>query len=257
MIKALLSPLVMALLALLAGLAILFVRWGRRTRLERSALVLLGIGTVVLLGTSMPLVTGVLADYLERQYSDPVEATLQKLDVVVILGGGILKSSDPEDDDLVGATYSRVVCGVRNFKRSGARWLVMSGSSGKAGETRDGDLMKTLAMDLGIQPGRILLEPFSRNTFEHPRELLKLKEFSPADTVGVVTSAWHMPRAMAEFGRKFQNVVAIPCGFYGGLVAAPMHGFFPQADTLKTSTALLHEYIGSAWYRMRHVIGRE
>lgn len=257
MIKALLSPLVMTLLALVAGLAILFARWGRRSRLERSALVLLGIGTVVLLGTSMPLVAGVLANYLERQYLDPVEATLQKLDVVIILGGGILKRSDPENDDLVGATYSRVVCGVRKFKHSGARWLVMSGSSGKAGETRDGDLMKTLAMDLGIQPERILLEPFSRNTFEHPRELLKLMELSSKDAVGVVTSAWHVPRAMAEFKRRFQNMVAIPCGFYGGLVAAPTHGFLPQADALSTSTTLLHEYIGSVWYRMRHAIGQE
>src|SRR5690606_41206630 len=70
--------------------------------------------------------------------------------------------------------------------------------------------MKQLAVELGVPEDRIVVEPNARNTREHPIELLRLRVVEPDDTIGVVTSSWHLPRAMREFEKVFPDVVAVP-----------------------------------------------
>lgn len=254
MIKAVLSFLSLVLIALLIGQSILLASWRRQHWLGRSALVLLGTGTLLLFVASLPIVADHSVGLLERQFSSPEPALLESLDVMVILDGGSTKSRDAKDYDLGGVTYSRVVCGVRQFKRSGAQWLVMSGSSGTSREARDGDLMRALAIEMGLRPNQVLLEPYSRNTFEHPRELSKIPQVRQISSIGVVTSAWHLPRVMREFRRQFPKVVAIPCGWYGTLSHGGVLDYVPQAWALSVSTTMLHEYVGLAWYGARDAL---
>ena len=54
-----------------------------------------------------------------------------------------------------------------------------------------------------------MVEPNARNTREHPIELLAAGGGAD-DTIGVVTSSWHLPRAMREFEKVFPDVVAVP-----------------------------------------------
>ena len=254
MIKAVLSPLPLVLITLLIGQAVLLVSWRRHHWPGKSALLLLLMSTVVLLVTSLPIVAAIPVAFLERQYSSPEPAMLKSLDAVVILSGGFIKRPHAKDYDLGGETYSRVVCGVRHFKQSGAGWLIMSGSSGKNGETRDGDLMRVLAIELGIRPDQVLIEPFSRNTFEHPKELIKMTQVQPTSIIGIVTSAWHLPRAIREFKHQFSKVAAIPCGFYGDLLNRGPLDYIPQAWALSVSTTMLYEHVGSAWYEVRDAL---
>ena len=53
--------------------------------------------------------------------------------------------------------------------------------------------------DQGVAPERLLLEGQSRNTAENARLSLDLAAPAPHETWVLVTSAFHMPRAMRSF----------------------------------------------------------
>ena len=112
--------------------------------------------------------------------------------------------------------------------------------------------MRDLAIEQGVPPERILFEPFSRNTFEHPLGLRELAQISEADTVVVVTDAFHITRAMGEFKRYFPRVIPIPCDVRGRPSAGPRQ-FLPHVGALGRSTAMLQEYLGVVWYGIRHL----
>jgi uncharacterized SAM-binding protein YcdF (DUF218 family) len=114
------------------------------------------------------------------------------------------------------------------------------------------DLMRELAVEHGVPQEKILLEPFSRNTFEHPREVRKLAQIDETATIAVVTDAWHLPRAIAEFKRYFQRVKPISCGIHT-LPTVGLGDLLPQVEALELTAMMMHEYIGSVWYSLRHL----
>ena len=105
---------------------------------------------------------------------------------------------------------------------------------------------------MGVPIDKIIVDPLSRNTFEHPMRVLDLQEIKRTDRIGVVTSAWHLPRAMAEFRLYFSKVIAIPCDYSS---IGSSHGwlsFIPNVSALEKNTTIMHEYIGRWWYLIRH-----
>lgn len=230
----------------------MLLRWKKLPKTERCSLVFLAFGTAVLFIFSLPVVASNMAQHLEHYYLTDDQAALHSADVVVVLAGGLKRGKGSVVDELTGLTYARVAAGVRAFKSSKARLIVMSGGSGDPQDTRMVKLMRSLAMEMGVPADRIRIDPLSRNTLEHPVNLLKLGGISSADKIGVVTSAWHLPRAMEEFKRYFPNCVAIPCDYLGAGSRKGLLAFIPSVGALENSTTILHEYIGRLWYRIKH-----
>ena len=193
----------------------------------------------------MPVVSVQLAGYLERPY---LNYSVDDVEVVTVLSGGILRGPGPELDKLGASTMARVIRGVRAFKESDASLLVMQGYSSTVGE-RMTILMKELAEDMGIEEELIIREPYSRTTFEHPIELIKIIE--ETDKIAVVTSAWHLNRAVREFEQYFAEVIPIPAEFYSYNLSGGMHDWLPQVSALEVSTKVIHELIGMMWYRVK------
>ena len=66
----------------------------------------------------------------------------------------------------------------------------------------------------------------------------------------LVSQAWHLPRATAEFERAGLAVIAAPTEF----ASAPppgLHAWIPRAYHLNESTRALHEWLGRAVLRVR------
>lgn len=158
---------------------------------------------------------------------------------------------------LTGLTYSCTVAGVRAFKLLNARNIVMSGGTGYINDTRMVNTMRSLALEMGVPADKIKIDPLSRNTFEHPVRILDLPGINRTDRIGVSTSAWHLPRAMAEFKRYFPNAVAIPCNYGSPGSENGWSSFIPSVGALETNTTILHEYIGRCWYQIRHAWERD
>lgn len=106
--------------------------------------------------------------------------------------------------------------------------------------------MAESARQFGAPSSAIVTEPRSSSTREHPSAALAISGVTSDSPIAVVTSAWHMPRAIREFCRYFGNVRAEPVievmrpANWGDLV--------PDAEALDANTTLLKEYAGLMWY---------
>jgi len=170
---------------------------------------------------------------------------------MVILGGGVMSSGGLRKyPEASGATYSRVFNGVKVFQQSGAKVLVLSGAGEQRDSETNAEVMKDIAIALGIPENKIITEGESNNTMEHAIELAKL--FPPEERmwIGIVTSALHMKRAVFAFYKKFpQNgIIPIPVGYIYSTPAWSFDSFIPSADVFDTSSYAIHEWIGMLWY---------
>ena len=113
------------------------------------------------------------------------------------------------------ATYSRVCNGVKIFRQSGAKVLVLSGAGEQRDSETNAEVMKDIAIALGIPENKIMTEGESHNTMEHAIELAKLFPTTKNVRIGIVTSSLQIPRAVQAFSNKIPKnaVVPIPVGY--------------------------------------------
>lgn len=281
--KAVADPLFWALSVAVGAQVLLYVERGRRragrrlgrtTGIERAArlgLVGLAVATALLWLLGTHAAESFLIQRLGAVHPIPSDEDVARIDVVVVLSGGFVDAPMTAYDQLDSWTTARVVQGVRTFFESDARMLVMTGRWSRSGgggvDATDGGAagdgaaasddgarmalaMKKLAVELGVPAERIVVEPNARTTREHPTELLRLDVVRAGDTIGVVTSSWHLPRAMREFEKHFSDLVAVPAfdvavDQKGGLLR-----WMPRSMHLASSATALAEYIGMLWYRV-------
>lgn len=104
------------------------------------------------------------------------------------------------------------------------------------------EVMAAALRETGLPQARLLLESRSRNTSENARLSLDLARPKPSETWVLVTSAFHMKRAMASFERAgWEEVVPYPVdyradGFLDGIG-------WDFADLLDTLDLALKEWV--------------
>ncbi|QTF90990.1 YdcF family protein [Halomonas sp. BM-2019] len=228
-----LPPLLNALLVV-AGLAL-----GVR-RLLGGLLVTLGVASLLLLATawaSHALRTGLEPAPL------PGPGALGGAQAIVILGGG-RDFTAPEfgwGDAPTNATWRRLAYGAYLHRASGLPILV-SGGRGHDEHSAEASLMAAALREVFQVPVR-WLEGESRNTTENARFSAAMLQDASIESVALVSQAWHLPRATAEFERAGLAVTPAPTEF----ASAPppgLHGWIPRAYHLHQSTRALHEWLG-------------
>ncbi len=204
-------------------------------------------------GIGSPLVAGFLTASLEEQYPPFNPATTQRFDTIVVLGGGVLPQGTLRPTDtLSSSSAERTMCGADLFQRGLATHLLFSGGDptvvGKGPE--EARVMKQLAMRLGIPEDAILIETRSRTTYESAVELSRV---GGRNSVLLVTSAYHIPRALALFRKQGINTTPAPCGYSArhrtDHVDVTLFDFLPSAYALEMSTYAISELVGAAVYR--------
>lgn len=129
---------------------------------------------------------------------------------------------------------------------------MFSGGSGVLGhqEPKEAHYVAPVFARLGLDPTRIVFEDRSRNTAENAQ--LSKKKMNP--TAGenwlLVTSAFHMPRAVGSFRKVGWPVIPYPVDYNttgrgsGGGVS------FRLSSGLSSTGAGLHEWLGLLFYRL-------
>lgn len=241
MVKNLIHLLVMPLpLSLIcAAMAAIFRIRGFR----RSAWCLLAAAAAIIYLSSMSVVGDALLGPLESKYaglsqSEPATAAAY----VVVLGS----SYSPRDGVPVTAAIAddglaRIVEGVRIFRRlPGARLVVSGGAPNGGSPSAIGYAL--LARDLGVDAAAldILDQPIDTN--EEAQALAKLigsKSFI------LVTSAYHMPRAVRLMQRIGLQPIPAPTGQSVGMPAdVDWRRFVPTSAGLRKTERAIHEYLG-------------
>lgn len=121
---------------------------------------------------------------------------------------------------------------------------LLSGGTDAAGPV--GDLLK----DYGIAAERIVLEGRSRNTHENAVLTKALVAPQPSERWVLVTSAYHMPRAVGVFRKAGFDVVPYPVDYRTRGRVDLMRLFETIGDGLKRTDVAFKEWVGLIAYRV-------
>jgi uncharacterized SAM-binding protein YcdF (DUF218 family) len=189
---------------------------------------------------------------LEDRFPQLELADTAKVDGVIVLGGAIGYARDRIKFNEAGARMTETLVLARRFPQ--AR-IVFAGGLGMLvsnGIRTESDATRRLFGELGFAGERFIYEDRSRNTYEnalYTQELIKPK---PGERWLIVTSAYHMPRAMGAFRAVGMNPIAYPVDYESEGKAGdyrPRIGGF--AHGLRFSTLATKEWIGLLAYRVR------
>lgn len=239
-ITALLSPLGLTFVIALLGLA-----------LRRRVMVLFALGWLWLF--SAPQVALWLGNTLE--YRTPIRpvAALPSADLILVLGGA---SSAPVlpwfPEANLRAAADRYVFAAKLWHAGKAPRLLFSGGSG-TGMQPEAVTARELWQLMGLPDSAITLEPNSRTTRENAAFSVPLIESLGSHRVLVVTSAWHMPRALLNLHAAGPDIewLAAPCDqhdFEG--TNLPGGWWWPNTEALDFSRAIFKEWLGIAWAKL-------
>jgi len=246
------TPIIWVLLLMILGLVA--TRFPRGRRLFKIGWYSLLAAFVVLLALSLDPVANLLAYSLENRYRNPSPEVLATLDVVVVLGGGLYPAGGlREYDELASEAYPRFFHGLRGFRASGADILAFCGGSATGGPVSEAEVMRTMAIALGVPEEEIVVESCSRNTMENAA---KLPALLPGEgrRIGLVTSAIHMMRSKWAFEKAFpqDTIVPMPAHFTYDPPDWTGTRMVPDVGNVSRSTQVLHEWIGMLWYSLRY-----
>ncbi|MEW6682025.1 MAG: YdcF family protein [Nitrospirota bacterium] len=224
----------------------LFGLWRGRRRLLQTCLV---AALVLTYGLSLPPVARTLARTLEHRYPEP--ARIEKppakpwYDAVVVLAGGVSRRGGLRaEDQLQPASLERLLCGRSLVTQGLAPVLVLSGGNADpfADYTPEAEIMARTLQTFGPSPATIEIESRSRTTYENAVETKKL--LGARVRIALVTSALHMPRAMALFKQHGFEPAAFPCGYLAGARESGIKEYLPDIRNLHHSTRAINEWVG-------------
>ena len=193
-----------------------------------------------------------LAYFTEKDFLVTGNHKLPEVDVIVVLGGGVIPHGLQPLRDPSKETASRLLYGLQMLKQSEASLLVLSGEGTKDHGESEAEVMALIADNLGADMSKIIIEDRSNNTWEHGVELNKLLENKNLK-IGIVTSALHMKRSFMVFSKYFSNLVPLPTTYIYSSGEITFTSFIPSTRNLYLSSQLLYEILGLFWYQFKTV----
>ncbi|WP_018233705.1 YdcF family protein [Thioalkalivibrio thiocyanodenitrificans] len=209
-------------------------------------------GAAWLYVAATPVFAGWLLGGLERPYriDPPVPAGAQA--IVVLAGGRYAHAPEYGGGTVNAASLERLRYGARLHRRTGLPLLVSGGRVGGGEPESEARLMAGVLEDeLGVSVR--WHEEQGRNTMENALFSARMLRPEGIDHVLLVSHALHMPRAAWSFRRAGLTVTPFPTRRVSGdPVRMRFTDFLPQPSALWYTGQALHEYLGLAWYRLRH-----
>lgn len=152
---------------------------------------------------------------LERTYTIP--SSTEGLEGLLILGG-VFASPRTQDTKLppLGCAAERVVEPVAMLAANPRLRAIFLGGDARLSEvqTPEADYAKIHFERLGVDLARVRFESLSRNTYENAERGRELHGVDVKARWLLVTSAWHMERAMATFRKSGWNVSPYPVDYF-------------------------------------------
>ncbi len=246
-----LLPLFFYPLGLSLTLALLACVFWRRKKVGLG-LLLTSIGILWLSSTfyvSHHLVTSLEWRYLPIPTEDMPEA-----DAIVLLGGAVSAPRPPRVEIELFDAADRVLHAARLYRAGKAPIVIVSG--GALPWTNypypEAPIAKTLLQDWGVPAAAILIDSNSRNTYENAVNTKRLVEEHSLRSILLVTSALHMPRAMASFRSIGIEAIPAPTDYMATRVSHhSILDLLPSVGALSKTTLAVKEYIGLVYYRWR------
>ncbi|MGF6976323.1 uncharacterized SAM-binding protein YcdF (DUF218 family) [Paraburkholderia sp. JPY465] len=241
------TPFKLILFTLLALFFAAIVLWKR----ARRPLIVCLIALFWLLAAGW--LTAPLLDLAQPQRQSAEAATFAPRTGIILLGGGTIYDHDhvlvPPRDVL-----SRIKVSAQNYaacKRTAIVCrVIVSGGNPQRHSATEADTYLPYLLRQQVPRSDIVLEKSSRTTYENARNVSAIVGQSQYDTLILVTSAYHMPRALLDFHRF--GVEPQPQISSARRVRL---GVLPRFGNLVAAEIALHELIGLAQFHLYRAIG--
>jgi uncharacterized SAM-binding protein YcdF (DUF218 family) len=244
--KTYVTPFKLILFTLLALFFAAIVRWKR----ARRPLVLCTIALFWLLAAGW--LTAPLLDLAQPHRESIAPATFAPRTAIILLGGGTIYDHHvlvPTRDVL-----SRISASAQSYaacKRTQPMCqVIVSGGNPQRHRATEAETYLPYLLRQQVPRADIVLEDRSLTTYENARNVSAILGQSRYDTVILVTSAYHMPRALLDFHRF--GLAPQP------VISSARHarlGVLPRFDNLVNAEIALHELIGIAQFHVYRAIG--
>jgi uncharacterized SAM-binding protein YcdF (DUF218 family) len=224
------------------GALLLFTRWRGFGRLLVALAALLGIAIAVL----------PVGDWLLRPLEDrfpPLSQLPPKVDGIIMLGGGVsTEITFTRKQPTLNDHAERFLAFADLARRYPDARLVFSGGGPEleSGNFREADASRLAMQWMGMDVSHVTFERESRNTYENVANSKALVHPAAGETWILITSAYHMPRAVGLFRAQGWPVVPDPVDYQtDASEQAPDFGMDFPANLDKLSLGL-KEWIGLA-----------
>ena len=187
---------------------------------------------------------------LEERFP-PWDASHGAPDGIVVLGGALeLDLSAALGRPALGHAGERIVATAELARRYPNARIVFSGGNGSLigdKSAKEADYGLTMLEDLGVAKARLTAERLSRNTVENAEFAKAVAKPKAGERWLLVTSAYHMPRAMGLFRRAGFKVEAYPVDRRASRSEAFKYSAVAIAGLERTDVAM-REWIGLTAY---------
>jgi uncharacterized SAM-binding protein YcdF (DUF218 family) len=233
-------------LLVLVGVGLAAAGW------PRLGLSLGALGSVLILVAGLSPLAGIVALPLEERF--PAYAADDKpVAGIIVLGGAIeTRISADRGQLVVNDAGERQIAMADLARRYPQSRLVFTGGSGSLGGSAESEagIVGHYADTMGLPRTRLILEDRSRNTHENAAFTAAMVGPKPGERWLLVTSAWHMPRAIGCFRQAGFTVTAYPVDYRtGGRGDAMRYNGF-ASEGLALLDLMTKEWLGLVAYRL-------
>ena len=235
-------------------LALLMLGWMLLFKKPAAGKRLIGMGLLIIFFAGSGLLPGIMMRSLENRI--PAGTIPSKINGVIVLAGMVNMESSRKGLIELTEQSDRIIEGIIMLQKYPEAKLIITGGSGylKQGENlKEADYLKKLAISLGVNEERILIERNSRNTHEHAVALAKILRAKEGGQWVLITSAFHMPRSFGCFKKEGLNVIPYPVD-YKTTSNAPNNfsliSLLPTIGNISNFGIAIHEWLGLVTYRL-------
>jgi uncharacterized SAM-binding protein YcdF (DUF218 family) len=220
------------------------------TRFRRAARRLMAASLIVLLFIGLSPLGNLLILPLEDRFPawDPARGAP---DGIVVLGGAVSPDvSAARHAPALTEAAERMTVLVELARRYPDARILFSGGVGElmSSGTTEAEVALRFWATLGVDPARVIAEDRSRNTAENAVFSKRLANPQPGERWLLVTSAYHMPRAIGIFRQAGFAVEAYPVDWRTRGLADALRPFPTLGDGMRRTDTAIREWVGLAAY---------
>jgi uncharacterized SAM-binding protein YcdF (DUF218 family) len=175
-------------------------------------------------------------------------------DIGIVLTGITNRYKKPNDRVYLARGADRILHAMQLYKLGLIKKILISGGSGKlidnTVDIKEADELKKILLMGEVPDDDIIIENKSRNTHESAIECTKIlvTQF-PNQSVLLITSAFHIPRASACFDKQEYITTSFGTDYFNHDKTYNLDDFIvPKSSAIKIWEIILHESLGIGMY---------
>lgn len=201
--------------------------------------------SVVAYSAGSPIFSRCLVQSLESQVESFHTTANERLDTIVVLGGGTTEA--PDGRAQFGQAGDRVGMAVQLYHQGVVKRIVVTGDGlpglGESSTNDPSRQAKSILVKSGVSESDIEELP-GTNTSEEIHALKLRTELWQGMRCGLITSAFHMPRALALAKRNSVSCLPIPVDYRVQSPKFSALDLIPNANSAQQNELAIKEYLG-------------